>query len=239
MTQPNETFNYILYTRRLTSPAGLAELVRVVEDLFPPHRLFATLNDSAKPVPLDAPAEWAFAEAEKDDFQMVILCNANEDEYVSLMLGHQRMGGEVLSQVMIQLPPTLPRSRFFPLVAGGGNAVDALWGNLSNAVTWGRIAEQRAPRGQPQYGLPKLDWNLSTPEIPIELGWISYFGPAAVGGFGLGDPGDLVPPYCRAERTPLGSVVAQLTEDSLDLEKADHVAALKAAYVRLPRVGHG
>ena len=54
---------------------------------------------------------------------------------------------------------------------------------------------------------------------------------------GVTQPTNLQPPFHRVEALPSGAWVAMLTEAPLNLDRSEHLDALKAAYERLSTIG--
>jgi len=83
----------------------------------------------------------------------------------------------------------------------------------------------------------KLAWNIRSPKVPRYLGWINYWSAAAAEAIGFPDPSRDAELLARARRTASGGWVVSLTEAPLDLDKPEHLNALKRAYERFPEIG--
>lgn len=222
---------------------GPEAYLRLLERLFPPHKLRWTLNRKAQPVRIKNREHWVFERLFRGD--PVLLCNAMEENAVIFHL-HWSFLCEDMRQVTAYSLDVPGRDEFYPnsypLVLQGGDTVDAYWGTLLPRRAAGQIGYQIVHDDSSQpipFDLPALTWKVPSPSIPLEIGWINYWGPEACQILGIEDPETLVPPFFRAERTPRGGIVAQLTEEPLVLENETHLAALRAAYERLPAVGRG
>jgi hypothetical protein len=83
----------------------------------------------------------------------------------------------------------------------------------------------------------KLPWNIRSPTVPQYLGWINDWSAPAAEAIGFPDPSRDAELLARARRTASGGWVVKLTDAPLDLDKTDHLEALKWAYARFPEVG--
>lgn len=110
-------------------------------------------------------------------------------------------------------------------------ALETSWAMLTPEPAHGVIVEQVIDRensdDQPPLGLPRLDLaeHLALHQ-PRRLGWINYWSDAAAGLLGFTGASDN---FARVQRVGSGWIV-QLTEEPLDLDRADHLAALRRAY---------
>ena len=105
------------------------------------------------------------------------------------------------------------------------------------------IAEQTGPKSggpeRPPHGLPrlKLPWNIRSPTVPQYLGWINHWSAAAAEAIGFPNPSRDADLLTRAQRTASGGWVVSLTATPLDLDKPEHLNALKRASERFPEIG--
>jgi hypothetical protein len=90
-------------------------------------------------------------------------------------------------------------------------------------------------RDVPPAGLPRLDLAEDlAPDVPRRLGWINYWSAAMAARLGFdGAAGDL---FAEVRQVANGWIV-QLTTEPLDLDRPEHLAALKRAYERFGAIG--
>jgi hypothetical protein len=115
-------------------------------------------------------------------------------------------------------------------------ALAATWAMLTPPAAHATIVEQVIAPGSgevPPSGLPRLDLGEDLPRyVPRRLGWINYFSDAAATRIGFVDDATFA-----SVRRVAGGWLAQLTAEPLDLERPDHLEALRTAYARLPALG--
>ncbi len=128
-----------------------------------------------------------------------------------------------------------------PLVTDFALALAAFWAVLDPPAATGLALNQvvRPWHPEPAFGLPalRMQQELESPLVPWRLGWLNYWSKetAARVGFPLieNDKG----PFAEVRALPDGAWLLRLTEEPLDPSRPDHLAALRAAYERLPAIG--
>jgi hypothetical protein len=116
------------------------------------------------------------------------------------------------------------------------------WGEISFSKTKTNLVHQivrpHEKNRNPEYGLPivKIPQFLNGPDIPFFIGWINYWSENTVEivEFNQAKDSDL---FYKIQHTDNGGIILQLTEEPLDLEIPEHLAALKKVYERFPKVG--
>ena len=78
---------------------------------------------------------------------------------------------------------------------------------------------------------------MRSPEIPHRLGWLNYWSAASAPIIGFPDPARDAELLSRSRRTASGGWVVQLTDEPLDLDRPEHLDALKRTYERFPEIG--
>lgn len=138
----------------------------------------------------------------------------------------------VLASVPSRSAPTL--SRGLELVA---DALAASWAMLTPEPAHGAIVQQVIAVNsddKPPAGLPRLDLaEFLAVDTPRRLGWISYWSDRVAARLGFTGNAES---FASVQRVATGWIV-QLTVEPLDLERADHMAALGNAYERFPLIG--
>jgi hypothetical protein len=79
--------------------------------------------------------------------------------------------------------------------------------------------------------------DLVGPAIPQTLGWLNYWSAATVEWLGFPDASLDTEWLSRAQQLKNGAWLVSLTEEPLDLERAEHFDTLARAYARFPAVG--
>jgi hypothetical protein len=141
-----------------------------------------------------------------------------------------------LSVATVKLPKS---SRFLgvteDLLGCLGDALRAFWGVATPDPSAAVIGMQLSPLGLAPAGLPSLEpmSKLSGPEIPERLGWIIYLSANSAGIMGFPDSDHDSAWLQRARRTNARAWLVRLTDEPLLVpENEEHLAILKAAYVR-------
>jgi hypothetical protein len=115
------------------------------------------------------------------------------------------------------------------------DAVRAYWAMLTPDEAHKVIVKQVVGMDRdesPPAGLPPLDLPEDLPsDVPQRLGWINYWSSSIAARIGFRDTSSVI-----ARATPTGWIV-QLTPEPLDLDRADHLTALRSAYERWPAIG--
>jgi hypothetical protein len=146
--------------------------------------------------------------------------------------------GQPSLDVHLRMPEEEPfLSRAVDAVAALGSAVEATWGSATTEHSRLAIGSQTVHHSgkPPLLGLPALVPLVRLPhaEIPHRIGWINYWSAATVARMGL--RGAPLPDLARTIDN--GAWVWLLTDEPLDLRRADHVDALRRAYERFDAVG--
>ncbi|WP_425117442.1 DUF5953 family protein [Archangium violaceum] len=220
--------------------------VEGMERAVPGLRLAWRLSDSGRPVALPQRAAWLAKAAASGKFGL--LCNG--DESYPVTMGGRRgsaissPGGEPLLTVHATLPQDEPVvAAAVDMLENVAEGVRARWGVVAPGPVRLVIAEQTGPKSggaeRPPHGLPmlKLPWNIRSPRVPQYLGWINYWSAAAAEAIGFPDPSRDAELLSRARRTASGGWLVSLTAAPLDLDKPEHLEALKRAYARFPEIG--
>jgi hypothetical protein len=217
-----------------------------MERALPGLRLAWRVSDSGRPIALPERAAWLAASVADGEFGM--LCNGDES-YPVTMDGRRESarsspGGEPLLLVHAKLPQDEPVVAAAPdMLENVAEGVRAKWGVVAPGPVRLVIAAQVGPKlgnpDGPPLGLPmlKLAWNIRSPKVPRYLGWINYWSAAAAEAIGFPDPSRDAELLSRARRTASGGWVVSLTAAPLDLDKPEHLDALKRAYARFPEIG--
>lgn len=150
-------------------------------------------------------------------------------------------GGNAAWQVWVSLPLSEQVGRLDDAVGHVGRAASASWGSASPDETAATIALQTVhpglarplPAGLPGLQRPAM---LRDAFVPHALGWINYWSETTAHELGFPDPTRDAELLRRSR--PIGKAwVVRLTDEPLDLRRADHLAALRDAYERFPTIG--
>lgn len=243
-------------TVRLTAPALApadhrpARVVRALNEIWPGgdlvYEVGARKGRSTMTSREPDLEEWLASAAGRGKFPLM---STTGDEPL-MVSGHNwivdfKSGELPVLSVMCQYPMR-PETLAFTneLLAKVGVALEAHWGEAASYVTGSRIGTQVKPPGSNREGPPGLPPLLVTddlagPDVPQVLGWINYWSAPAVArlDFPASDPGRDEEWLSRAHRLPGGAWVVQLTDESLDLDRPDHLERLRLAYERFAAVG--
>ncbi|HEY0095019.1 MAG TPA: DUF5953 family protein [Archangium sp.] len=236
-----------VFAPALTSDDGRPlAAVEGMERALPGLRLAWRVSDAGRPVALPQRAAWLAKSAADGEFGL--LCNGDES-YPVLMDGQRESaiaspGREPLLIVHAKLPHDEPVvAAAADMLENVAEGVRATWGAVAPGPVRQVIAAQVGPKlgnpDGPPLGLPmlKLPWNIRSPRVPRYLGWINYWSAAAAEAIGFPDPSRDAELLARARRTASGGWVVSLTAAPLDLDKPEHLNALKRAYERFPEIG--
>jgi hypothetical protein len=213
-------------------------VVRGMERAFPGLRLEWRITDKGELVHLPQRDAWVNHVTELRPLRMV--CNGDENDLVTLWGSRipalLRTGVKARSDFHAELPHN---------AAGVAAAPDVLEAVAEAArAYWGRATPFNASvdivsRHPPRRGLPLLKDPdaLRSPEVPWHLGWLCYWSAAAARVIGFPDPARDAELLSRSRRTASGGWVVQLTDEPLDLDKPEHLDALKQTYERFPEIG--
>jgi hypothetical protein len=220
--------------------------VEGMERALPGLRLAWRVSDAGRPIALPQRGAWLGKSAASGKFGL--LCNG--DESYPVTMGGRRgsaissPGGEPLLTVHATLPQDEPVvAAAVDMLENVAEGVRARWGVVAPGAVRLVIAEQTGPKSggpeRPPHGLPmlKLPWNIRSPRVPQYLGWINYWSAAAAEAIGFPDSSRDAELLSRARRTASGGWVVSLTAAPLDLDKPEHLEALKRAYERFPEIG--
>ncbi|WP_338021926.1 DUF5953 family protein [Archangium gephyra] len=236
-----------VYAPALTGDDGRPlAAVEGLERALPGLRMAWRLSKAGRPIALADRAAWLAETAAAGEFGL--LCNGNES-YPITMSGYfesaiSSPGGEPLLMAHAQLPQDAPVvAAAVDMLENVAEGVRARWGTVAPGPVRQVIAAQVGPKSGnpdgPPLGLPmlKLPWNIRSPKVPRYLGWINYWSVATAEAIGFPDPSRDAELLSRARRTASGGWVVSLTATPLDLDKPEHLEALKRAYERFPEIG--
>lgn len=220
--------------------------VEGMERAVPGLRLAWRVSDAGRPIALQQRGAWLSKSAASGKFGL--LCNG--DESYPVTMGGRRgsaissPGGEALLTVHATLPQDeAVVAAAVDMLENVAEGVRARWGVVAPGPVRLVIAEQTGPKSdgpeRPPHGLPmlKLPWNIRSPRVPQYLGWLNYWSAEAAEAIGFPNPSRDAELLARARRTASGGWVVSLTAAPLDLDKPEHLEALKRAYARFPEVG--
>ena len=149
--------------------------------------------------------------------------------------------GHATIRAMLELPASYIANTA-RVVAGVGRALQAYWGMATPQPARDTMVMQRVHPGQkrvPPLGLPKLKGGivLASTAVPHELGWINYWPAPAAALLGFPDPDRDAEWLPYSTKLDDGGWIVQLTADPLDLERPEHLDAVKRAYKRFAAIG--
>ncbi|MBZ4409114.1 DUF5953 family protein [Myxococcus sp. XM-1-1-1] len=246
MTRRN-ALTLIVYAPALVGKdARPVDILHQMEKALPSLQLRWRLSDSGRPIPLPQRDAWLIDSIEDGEFPIV--CNGDERHPVTFF-GRERSGlfspgGQPQFEVHVEMPLDEPvlaaAATVLEAVAEGAHA---FWGQASRYGYGAEVAQQlrrsaQAPQGSPR-GLPLLNMpeKIPAPETPYFLAWLNYWSAATARAIGFPDPARDADLISRARRTASGGWVVQLTDAPLELDKPDHLDALRRAYERFPEIG--
>jgi hypothetical protein len=220
-------------------------IVRAMERAYPGLRLEWTVSDEGQSVPLAQRDAW-FVEQRKDE-PFPFVWNGLDDGFVTVWGAETSAASGPGGQPLFDVHAKLPLDANGIAAAGDvleaiSEAAHAFWGHATPfAAALDIVHQQRGPHKTepPPRGLPWINRSeeLSSPEIPHRLGWLSYWSAAAARAIGFPDPERDADLLSRARRTASGGWLVRLTDEPLDLDKPAHLDALKRAYERFPEIG--
>jgi hypothetical protein len=222
-------------------------IVHGMERAFPGLRLEWTVTDmEGELVHLPQRDAWVNHVTELRPLRFV--CNDDEHDPVTLwgsrtpaLIGP---GGKGRSDFHADLPHNAAGVAAAPAVLEAvAEAARAYWGECTPFRAAVDIVSQvqnlpTMPE-PPRRGLPVLKGPglRNSPEIPGRLGWLCYWSAAAARIIGFPDAARDAELLSRARRTASGGWVVQLTDEPLDLDRPEHLDALKRTYERFPEIG--
>ncbi len=211
-----------------------AAIVHGIERALPGQRLAWTVSAERQLVPLTELRA-------RSDGSFPIACNG-DGKYPVMVIA---WSGSPLLEVHAHLPPDADGIAATSAVLEAiGDEARAFWGQAAPSAAALDIARQTdagplavAPR-PPRHGLPaiRLPQHMCSPEVPHRLGWWNYWSEAAARAIGFPDPARDAELLAHARRTAAGWVVP-LTDAPLDLDRSEHLVALRQAYERFPAIG--
>jgi hypothetical protein len=238
---------FSVYAPALAGDDGRAlAAVHGLERALPELRLEWEVSKEGRPIALPQRDAWLVEAAKRGKFPL--LCNGDESNPVTIA-GLQRPASLIPgSQPQLQVHADLPLdataiTAASSVLAGVAEGALAFWGHASPSGFGSEVAQQirrsvhgpeRSPRGLPLLNPPE---KIRSPEIPHYLGWLNYWSAAAAQAIGFPDPVRDAEFLTRAQRTPSGGWVVQLTDAPLDYDNPAHLDALKRAYERFPEIG--
>ena len=215
-------------------------IVRGMERAFPGLRLEWTVTDmGGELVHLPQRDAWVNHVTEEGE-SLRFVCNGDENDPVTLwgartpaLIGP---GGQAQFHCHADLPHTAAVAAAAPAVLEAvAEAARAFWGHATPFDAGVDIVSQHPPRrGLPQLKAPSA---LRSPEIPDRLGWLCYWSAASARIIGFPDQARDAELLSRSRRTASGGWVVRLTDEPLDLDRPDHLDALKRTYERFPEIG--
>lgn len=233
-----------LYAPRLSvDDERIARVVAAFEAALPGARLDHEVTAALHARPVTDRDELLRTAASRRELPFIFM--DDEDRYLALR-GHELPGivtpdGGAWWEVWLSLPIAEGLSRLDEAVGNVGRAAAAYWGAASPdraaAIIAAQTVHPEMPRPLPP-GLPGLlpPERLAHAYVPQRLGWINYWSETTARELGFPDPArdaDLL-----ARSRPFDSAwLVRLTDDPLDLGRADHLDALRAAYDRFPAIG--
>jgi hypothetical protein len=230
---------FIVYASALVGDDGRTRaIVHAMERALPGLRLAWKISDQGVPIALPQRDAWLAEAAERGRFPL--LCNGDESYPVTGL----SPGGQPLFDVHAQLPlDEAVIAAATDILEGVAQGARALWGHATPDGVAGEISQQTShPVHKPQVpprGLPalKLSEDIRLPEIPLYLGWLTYWSAAAAQSIGFPDPVRDADLLSRSRRTATGGWIVRLTQTPLDLDNPEHLAALVRTYERFPEIG--
>lgn len=177
--------------------------------------------------------------------QFPFVFHADEDRYVGIRgreIPGTMMPGHIAAwELWASLPLSEPADHLAQAIGEIGRASSSHWGSASPDAAAAIIAQQTVHPGLARpvpLGLPGLllPARLSDAFVPHRLGWINYWSKTTCELLDFPDHARDHELLTRAHAVG-DSWVVRLTDDPLDLSRADHLSALRAAYVRFARVG--
>ena len=223
-------------------------VVRGMERAFPGLRLEWTVTDmKGELVHLPQRDAWVNHVTEEEE-SLRFVCSGDENNPVTLwgartpaLIGP---GGKGQSDFHARLPHNASGVAAAPAVLEAvAEAARAFWGHATPFKAGVDIVSQveslpTMPE-PPRRGLPviRVPSAMRSPEIPHRLGWLNYWSAASARIIGFPDPARDAELLSRSRRTALGGWVVQLTDEPLDLDRPEHLDALKRTYERFPEIG--
>jgi hypothetical protein len=215
-------------------------VVRGMERAFPGLRLEWTVTDmKGDLVHLPQRDAWVNHVTEEEE-SLRFVCNGDENDPVTLwgartpaLIGP---GGKGHAHFHAKLPHNAVGVAAAPAVLEAvAEAARAFWGHATPFAAGVDIVSRHPPRR----GLPLLKDPdaLRSPEVPWHLGWLCYWSAATARVIGFPDPARDAGLLSRSRRTASGGWVVQLTDEPLDLDRPEHLDALKRTYERFPEIG--
>ncbi|MEM9490887.1 MAG: DUF5953 family protein [Myxococcota bacterium] len=204
-------------------------MLEVVEAVLPTPPLVYRIDTAGQIHQVDEPAAWFMAHL--NDSIPTIFCNGleDDDEYVGLSVIPQPSPE---FRAMVDWPWTEPYvERVFDLVRAFGPVSQAIWGAATmttSGAALGRGAGRQAPIPEPD---PLRPFSL---RMPNRADWIAYWSEATCAAVDFGPDDARAGLFYRVEWLAGHGVVWQLTADSLDVDRPEHLAAVSALYRAFP-----
>lgn len=211
-------------------------MLAAIEATLPTAPLVYQTEASGRIQAVDAPGAW-FADRLAGQAP-ALLCNGNEDEYVSLMAVGMApalvSGGGPLVQVVVNVPEYPGFVERVPeVVRAFGPAAGAHWG-VDTLGKAGFAIAKGAGRASSDSALPGP--RALSALVPGRLGWVSYWSQETCRLLGFSPEDGRASMFARVSPVPGRGVVLQLTDDMLDLARPVHLAKLRAAYDAFPAI---
>jgi hypothetical protein len=227
-------------------------VARAIEETWPDERMVWELRRRRgkkyeyDPVEHDEDRDaWLCGEA--GDGRIPFVTNAVDDRLITLsgLTEAASLGSGGVAQLYVfgELPGTPPFLERAPaMLARLVSGLDAHWGMVTPEAAHLEIASQVIPAGSgdtPPRGLPPLLRSfdeLDGPNLPHRLGWVNYWSSATAARLRFPDERRDQEWLGRAQQTAGGWIV-RITDEPLDLERAEHLDALQRAYARFGAIG--
>ncbi|MEM9492862.1 MAG: DUF5953 family protein [Myxococcota bacterium] len=216
-------------------------MLSAIESTLPTGPLVYRITEAGEIARLAEPAAWFMSRL--GDGAPSILCNGDAGEYV----GFSVIPSPVLSlhsltadrpqiefQLLLQWPWTSAYvAQTFALVRSFGPCASAHWGVVSDedstlALKRGIGRQSSASRSATLSPRPRL--------TPCWVSWIAYWSEATCAVLDFGPDDTRTELFHRVAWIAGHGVVLQLTADSLDVERPEHLAAISALYRAFPEL---
>ncbi|MDP9190337.1 MAG: DUF5953 family protein [Acidobacteriota bacterium] len=229
--------NFLLFAPADPEGARISLAARAVEELLPATSLDLTLSAADALTPVGDREQMMRDTAQRQE--VPILTDRDRDHPVLFSGAYWPAivapGGKLLLQLILQTSRITGSTLAGDLLGRLGDALHAYWGVATPRAAASTIAAQvihDPARDSPPPGLPALQsWSPQVdPAVPSLLGWWNYWPREAIERLGT------LPP--NAISLPSGAVAWSVTDEPLDLSRAEHLTALADAYARWPRIGN-
>lgn len=239
MQPRQETLTCHIYTR-VVNDTRFHAAIAATEATLPTEPLVYTFGDSPKPARLDDPGAWIRDKFLADDTGSI--SNANWQAFVRLfalpLLPDFVLEPEPQGKLVVDVPYTPEfTARMADLVRAVCPAAHAYWCHATPKTMSVRIKEGAGRKNPP----PSAHSAPRSAAIPWRLGWINYWSDESCRLLDFSPDDSRAKLFTRVEPIEGHGVVLHLTEEPLDLDQPEHLAALTAAYDAFPAISqaHG